>query len=86
MDNNIFENSLRIANQFAKDLENVPKLFDSMMGKVLPEVSKEEKIKLQQLVKESNKLIDEAKKTGDIVKIKESIDNLTNEYGRNNNT
>ena len=33
-----------------------------------------------------NKAIEDARKTGDFVKIKQSIDELTTKYGRNNNT
>jgi hypothetical protein len=84
--NNIFEQSLKLAKQYAKDVENVPKMFDSMLSEVLPKATSEEKIKLQSLVKESNKVIEEARKTGDFVKIKQSIDELTSKHGRNNNT
>lgn len=84
--NNIFEQTLKIAEQFAKDAQNVPKMFDSMLAEVFPNATTEEKIKLQQLVKESNKVIEDARKTGDFVKIKQSIDELTSKYGRNNNT
>ena len=84
--NNIFEQTLKIAEQFAKDAQNVPKMFDSMLAEVLPNATTEEKIKLQQLVKESNKVIEDARKTGDFVKIKQSIDELTSKYGRNSNT
>jgi len=85
-DNKIFEQSLKMAEQFAKDVDNVPKLFESMLSEVLPKATPEEKIKLQQLVKESNKVIEDARKTGDFVKIKQSIDELTAKHGRNNNT
>ena len=46
--NNIFEQTLKIAEQFAKDAQNVPKMFDSMLAEVLPNATTEEKIKLQQ--------------------------------------
>tara|TARA_Y100001938_G_C8073786_1_gene424715 strand:- start:1810 stop:2073 length:264 start_codon:yes stop_codon:yes gene_type:complete len=85
-DNKIFEQSLKMAEQFAKDVDNVPKLFESMLSEVLPKATPEEKIKLQQLVKESNKVIEDARKTGDFVKIKQSIDELTAKHGRNSNT
>jgi len=85
-DNNIFEQSLKIAEQFAKDTKNVPDLFDKILSEVIPKATSEEKIKLQQLVKESNKVIEDARKTGDFVKIKQSIDELTRKHGRNNNT
>jgi len=84
--NNIFEQSLKLAEQYAKDVENVPKMFDSMLSEILPKATPEEKIKLQSLVKESNKVIEEARKTGDFAKIKQSIDELTAKHGRNNNT
>lgn len=84
--NNIFTESLKVAEQFAKDLDGVPELFDKVLEDVLPNVSNEEKVRLQQLVKESNKVIDDAKKHGDFVKIKKSIDELTSKHGRNNNT
>ena len=83
---NIFESSLKIAKEFSKELDNVPDLFDSVLKDVIPNVSTEDKIKLQKLVKESNKLIEEAKKDGDFLKIKQSIDELTLKHGRNNNT
>ena len=86
MDSKIFEQSLKLAEQFQKDVVHVPKLFDSMLESLLPNVSNEDKVKLQTLVKESNKLIEDARKTGDFVKIKQSIDDLTNKYGRDNNT
>ena len=85
-DNNIFEQSLKIAEQFAKDTKNVPEMFDKILSEVIPKATSEEKIKLQQLVKESNKVIEDARKTGDFVKIKQSIDELTSKYGRNSNT
>ena len=86
MDSKIFERSLKLAEQFQKDVVQVPNLFDSMLQNLLPNVSNEDKVKLQTLVKESNKLIEDARKTGDFVKIKQSIDDLTNNYVRNNNT
>ncbi len=86
MDSKIFERSLKLAEQFQKDVVQVPNLFDSMLQNLLPNVSNEDKVKLQTLVKESNKLIEDARKTGDFVKIKQSIDDLTNKYGRINNT
>ena len=85
-DNKVFEQSLKMAQAFQKDIQNVPNLFDSILTEVLPNVSNEEKLKLQTLVQESNKLIDEAKKNGDFLKIKQSIDELNNKYGRNNHT
>ena len=85
-DNKIFEKTFELAEQFAKDLKNVPNMFDSMLSEALPKATPEEKIKLQQLVKESNKIIEDARKTGDFVKIKQSIDELTFKYGRNSNT
>tara|TARA_R100001463_G_scaffold5858_1_gene19831 strand:+ start:917 stop:1180 length:264 start_codon:yes stop_codon:yes gene_type:complete len=84
--NNIFEQSLKLAEQFAKELDGVPKMFDSMLSEVLPKITPEEKIKLQQIVKDSNKVIEDARKTGDFVKIKQSFDELTAKHGRNNHT
>lgn len=86
MDNNYFKESLKLAEQFSKDLKSVPQIFDSMLSEVLPNATPEEKIKLQQLVQESNKVIENARKTGDFVKIKQSIDELNSKYGRNNHT
>ena len=86
MDNDIFKNSLKLAEQFTKDLDNVPKMFDNLLKELIPKISKEEKIKLQNVVKDSNKVIEQARKTGDFVKIKESIDELSSKYGRNDNT
>ena len=85
-DNKFFEQSLKMADQFAKDVQNVPEMFDSMLSEFLPKATTEEKIKLQNFVKESNKAIEDARKTGDFIKIKQSIDELTSKYGRNNNT
>jgi hypothetical protein len=85
-DNKFFEQSLKMADQFAKDVQNVPEMFDSMLSEFLPKATTEEKIKLQNFVKESNKAIEDARKTGDFVKIKQSIDELTRKYGRNYNT
>ena len=86
MDNDIFKNSLKLAEKFTKDLDNVPKMFDNLLKELIPKISKEEKIKLQNVVKDSNKVIEQARKTGDFVKIKESIDELSSKYGRNDNT
>ena len=86
MDNSYFKESLKLAEQFSKDLKSVPQIFDSMLSEVLPNATPEEKIKLQQLVQESNKVIENARKTGDFVKIKQSIDELNSKYGRNHNT
>ena len=85
-DNDFFKKSLKLAEQFAKDVKDVPDLFDSILSDVLPNVSNEDKIKLQNLVKESSKVIDDAKKHGDFLKIKQSIDELTLKHGRNNHT
>jgi len=85
-DNKFFEQSLKMADQFAKDVQNVPEMFDSMLSEFLPKATTEEKIKIQNFVKESNKAIEDARKTGDFVKIKQSIDELTRKYGRNYNT
>lgn len=85
-DNKFFEQSLKMADQFAKDVQNVPEMFNSMLSEFLPKATTEEKIKLQNFVKESNKAIEDARKTGDFVKIKQSIDELTTKYGRNYNT
>tara|TARA_R110001592_G_scaffold161419_1_gene394017 strand:+ start:1930 stop:2193 length:264 start_codon:yes stop_codon:yes gene_type:complete len=85
-EHNIFEKTLKIAEQFAKDVKSVPDMFDSMLSEVLPKATPEEKIKLQSLVKESNKVIEEARKTGDFVKIKQSIDELTKKHGRDSHT
>lgn len=85
-DNKFFNESLKMAEAYAKDVKNVPNLFDSILSEVLPTVSNDEKIKLQTLVKESNKMIEDAKKSGDFMKIKQSIDQLKNKYGRNNHT
>lgn len=85
-DNKFFEQSLKMADQFAKDVQNVPEMFDSMLSEFLPKATTEEKIKLQNFVKESNKAIEDARKTGDFVKIKQSIDELTTKYERNYNT
>ena len=85
-DNKFFEQSLKMADQFAKDVQNVPEMFDSMLSEFLPKATTEEKIKLQNFVKESNKAIEDARKTGDFIKIKQSIDELTSKYGRNYNT
>ena len=85
-DNRFFNESLKMAEAYAKDVKKVPDLFNSILTDVLPSVSNEEKIKLQTLVKESNKLIEDAKKSGDFMKIKQSIDELKNKYGRNNHT
>lgn len=84
--NDFLKKSLKLAKEYAKDTENVPGLFDSILADVLPNVSNEDKIKLQHLVKESSKVIDDAKKHGDFLKIKQSIDELTSKHGRNNNT
>jgi len=86
MDNNFFEETLKLTEQFSKDLKSVPEMLDSMLFEFLPKATPEEKIKLQSLVKESNKVIEEARKTGDFVKIKQSIDELTKKHGRNNHT
>jgi hypothetical protein len=85
-DSKIFEATLEMAKSFQNDSKKVPDLFNSILSETLPHVSNDEKIKLQSLVKESNKLIEDAKKSGDFLKIKKSIDELTNKYGRNNHT
>ena len=86
MDNKFFEQSLKLAEQFSKDLKKAPEMFELMLSKSIPGATPEEKIKLQQLVQESNKVIEDARKTGDFVKIKQSIDELNLKYGRNNTT
>ena len=55
--NNIFEQTLKIAEQFAKDAQNVPKMFDSMLAEVLPNATTEEKLNYNNLLKSQTRLL-----------------------------
>ena len=83
--NNFFLDSLKLAENLQKEMDNAPNVLNNMVESMMPKLTNEEKIKMQSLVKESSKLMDDAK-NGSISDIQQRIDELKNKYGRENNS
>ena len=73
--------AMKVAQNAQKTMEALLGSYDSMIGDAVSQAeSPADKIKLQQFVKESSKLIDDAKKGKSI-----DVNSLINKYGRNGN-
>jgi len=83
--NNFFIDSLKLAENLQKEMDNAPNVLNNMLESMMPKLTNEEKIKMQSLVKESSKLMDEAK-NGSVSDIQQRIDELKNKYGGANNS
>ncbi len=83
--NNFFLDSLKLAENLQREMDNAPNVLNNMVESMMPKLTNEEKIKMQSLVKESSKLMDDAK-NGSISDIQQRIDELKNKYGRENNS
>ena len=83
--NSFFLDSLKLAENLQREMDNAPNVLNNMVESMMPKLTNEEKIKMQSLVKESSKLMDEAK-NGSISNIQQRIDELKNKYGSANNS
>ena len=83
--NSFFLDSLKLAENLQKEMDNAPNVLNNMVESMMPKLTNEEKIKMQSLVKESSKLMDDAK-NGSVSNIQQRIDELTKKYERKVNT
>ena len=83
--NNFFLDSLKLAENLQREIDKAPDVLNNMLESMMPKLTNEEKIKMQSLVKESSKLMDEAK-NGSVSDIQQRIDELKNKYGSANNS
>tara|TARA_R110002049_G_scaffold111993_1_gene261320 strand:+ start:2817 stop:3077 length:261 start_codon:yes stop_codon:yes gene_type:complete len=83
--NKFMLDSIKLAGTLQKEIDKTPDLFNNMLESMIPNLSNQDKIKMQSLVKESNKLMEDAK-NGSVSDIQQKIDELRNKYGRTNNT
>ena len=78
--NNFLIDSLKLAENLQRELDKTPDVLNNMMESMMPKLTNEEKIKMQSLVKESSKLMEDAK-NGSVSNIQQRIDELTKKYG-----
>ena len=83
--NNFLIDSLKLAENLQRELDKTPDVLNNMMESIMPKLTNEERIKMQSLVKESSKLMDEAK-NGSVSNIQQRIDELSKKYERKVNT
>ena len=83
--NSFFLDSLKLAENLQREMDKAPDVLNNMLESMMPKLTNEEKIKMQSLVKESSKLMDEAK-NGSVSDIQQRIDELKNKYGGANNS
>ena len=83
--NSFFLDSLKLAENLQREIDKAPDVLNNMLESMMPKLTNEEKIKMQSLVKESSKLMDDAK-NGSISDIQQRIDELKNKYGSANNS
>lgn len=83
--NNFLIDSLKLAENLQRELDKTPDVLNNMMESIMPKLTNEERIKMQSLVKESSKLMDDAK-NGSVSNIQQRIDELTKKYGGENNS
>lgn len=83
--NNFLIDSLKLAENLQRELDKAPDVLNNMMESMMPKLTNEERIKMQSLVKESSKLMDDAK-NGSVSNIQQRIDELTKKYGGENNS
>ena len=78
--NKFLIDSLKLAENLQTELDKAPDVLNNMMESMMPKLTNEEKIKMQSLVKESSKLMEDAK-NGSVSNIQQRIDELTKKYG-----
>jgi len=78
--NKFLIDSLKLAENLQRELDKAPNVLNNMMESMMPKLTNEEKIKMQSLVKESSKLMEDAK-NGSVSNIQQRIDELTKKYG-----
>jgi len=83
--NKFISQSMKLAETLSNEIDKTPNLLNNVIESMLPNLSNEDKIKMQSLVKESNKLMDDAK-NGNVSDIQQKIDELKYKYERNPNT
>ena len=83
--NNFILDSMKMAENLQNEIDKAPDVLNNMLESVLPNLSNEDKLTMQSLVKESSKLMDEAK-NGSVSNIQQRIDELSKKYERKVNT
>ena len=74
-----------MAENLQSEIDKAPDVLNNMLESVLPNLSNEDKLTMQSLVKESSKLMDDAK-NGSVSNIQQRIDELSKKYERKVNT
>jgi len=83
--NNFILESMKMAENLKSEIDKAPDVLNNMLESVLPNLSNEDKLTMQSLVKESSKLMDDAK-NGSVSNIQQRIDELSKKYERKTNT
>tara|TARA_R110001632_G_scaffold12010_1_gene42239 strand:- start:982 stop:1242 length:261 start_codon:yes stop_codon:yes gene_type:complete len=83
--NSFILESIKLAGTLQKEIDKAPDVLNNMLESVLPNLSNEDKLTMQSLVKESSKLMDDAK-NGSVSNIQQRIDELSKKYERKVNT
>ena len=83
--NSFILESMKMAENLQSEIDKAPDVLNNMLESVLPNLSNEDKLTMQSLVKESSKLMDDAK-NGSVSNIQQRIDELTKKYERKINT
>ena len=83
--NSFILDSMKMAENLQNEIDKAPNVLNNMLESVLPNLSNEDKLTMQSLVKESSKLMDEAK-NGSVSNIQQRIDELSKKYERKVNT
>lgn len=83
--NSFILESMKMAENLQSEIDKAPDVLNNMLESVLPNLSNEDKLTMQSLVKESSKLMDDAK-NGSVSNIQQRIDELTKKYERKTNT
>tara|TARA_R110001606_G_scaffold322698_1_gene469578 strand:- start:302 stop:532 length:231 start_codon:yes stop_codon:yes gene_type:complete len=76
---------MKMAENLQSEIDKAPDVLNNMLESVLPNLSNEDKLTMQSLVKESSKLMDDAK-NGSVSNIQQRIDELSKKYERKTNT
>jgi len=83
--NSFILESMKMAENLQSEIDKAPDVLNNMLESVLPNLSNEDKLTMQSLVKESSKLMDDAK-NGSVSNIQQRIDELSKKYERKTNT
>lgn len=83
--NSFILESMKMAENLQSEIDKAPDVLNNMLESVLPNLSNEDKLTMQSLVKESSKLMDDAK-NGSVSNIQQRIDELSKKYERKVNT